>query len=289
MDWLKEHMEEVILPNLRAELIELTGIRLDSSLGEFRFIAEPLDEDEIEDCEEFEITIHLGSLCLVDACFLMEEIESGLLPMCIEEEDLRETLIQAKLKALITRVIPKIHTEMVHEMAINQWNSALANLLQLTPEVLEEVAGRHGSGGYPPMVLVIRHPHFDPDAFEVSVRFDPMAREEWVDWSALMPHLNSALKAIGEEAEEVPPTQVDAKPPPLEEQGPSMEDLQDSELSDLEENAREEAPVRDVGQDEEEAIDLESSSDSATSLFASLEQSLGIKLTLPSSKKPKKD
>lgn len=279
MDWLNDHLKEVIIPNLRTELFEQTGIRIEPSLGELRFVAEPLDEDLEEDCEEFEITIHLGKLCLVDACFLLEEVESGLLPFAIEEDQLRDALIQLKMNSLKRKVLPEIRTELAQELATNQWNPRFAEVLELSVEVLEEGALRIGSGGYPPIMLVVRHPHFDNEVFELSVRFDPMAREEWIDWGTFMPKLSSALKSVGEEPDEEGAMAQAESPRTLsEEEGPTAEDLEDQEISDLEEDAEEGAPEGEAELSPEEAR-------ATGNLLASLEATLGIKLTPPSSRK----
>ncbi len=271
MDWLKEHMHEVILPNLQGDLQELTGIQLDESLGEFKIVAEPLDEED-EDCEEFEITIILGDLILVDACFLLEEVESGTLPLCKPEEELTQDIIQAKLKALREQVIPLLREEFASELAENQWDPKLAMLLNIVPEVLDANSGMRSSGGYPPVMLVFRHPEYDPDAFEVSTRIDPMAQEEWVDWKTFMPSINTALKGIGEEQSDgllEPTSQEDGDDPDRE---PSPEDLaEDDEISTIEEDALGDAPPPETASDSETEL--------SGNLLASLEASLGIKLT----------
>jgi hypothetical protein len=270
MDWLQDHVKEIIIPNLRTEVAELTGLRLDSSLGEFTFVADPLDEDPDEECEEFEITIHLGSLCLVDACFLLEEVETGMLSLCIDEVELRDAVIKLKLDALKKLVIPELRTELAHELSVSQWNPELAELLELTPEILEEGALRLSSGGYPPVHLMIRHPHFDPDTFEVATRLDPMAKEEWVDWTAVMPQLSSALKSIGEEYEEGDSPQPNASSADSDDSEPSAEDLEDQEISDLEDDSLDEAPgPKSKGG---------KGGKGSKNLLATLEKSLGIKL-----------
>lgn len=265
MDWLKDHIHEVILPNLQGDLQEATGITLDESLGEFKIVADPLDADD-DGCEEFEITIALGELLLVDACFLMEEVESGLLPFCRPEEELTQELIDAKLRSLKEKVLPLLREEFVNELNENQWDPKLAHLLNITPEVLPDATGIRSSGGYPPIVLVFRHPDYDPDAFEVTCRIDPMASEEWVDWKTLMPQIDTALKAIGEEQLEVgAATPDEGMDDPNRE--PTPEELQDEEINDLEADAAD--PVQ---------VDA-ATEKAAGNLLESLSATLGIDLT----------
>lgn len=274
MDWLKDHIHEVILPNLQGDLQEATGITLDDSLGEFKIVADPLDADD-EDCEEFEITIALGDLLLVDACFLMEEVESGVLPFCRPEEELTQELIDAKLRSIKDRVLTLLRDEFAAELTEHQWDPKLAHLLNITPEVLPDAGGIRSSGGYPPIMLVFRHPDYDPDAFEVTCRIDPMANEEWVDWKSLMPKVDTALKAIGEEQVEAEgASSGDGMADPDRE--PTPEELEDEEIDELEADAS--APAK-----------VDASTASATgNLLESLSATLGIDLTGKAQKPAKK-
>jgi hypothetical protein len=264
MDWLKDHIHEVILPNLQGDLQEATGITLDETLGEFKIVADPLDDDE--DCEEFEITIALGDLLLVDACFLMEEVESGVLPFCRPEEELTQQLIDIKLKSIKEKVLPLLREEFVNELTENSWDPKLAHLLNIAPEVLPDASGIRSSGGYPPIMLVFRHPDYDPDAFEVTCRVDPMANEEWVDWKTLMPKIDTALKAIGEEQAEAGGGGDEASMSDPDRE-PTAEELADEEINDLEAEAAE--PVK---------VD-EATAKAAGNLLESLSATLGIDLT----------
>lgn len=275
MDWLKTHINEVILPNVQGEIQELTGITLDETLGEFEVLAEALD-DEAEDCEEFEITIKLGELLLVDACFLLEEVEGGYLPLCQSEEDLTRELIETKLRVLRDRVIPVLRDEFAQELLENDWNPKLAHLLDIVPEVLEDASGMRSSGGYPPMVLTFRHPEYDPDAFEVQTRIDPMASEEWVDWKKLMNEVNGALKAIGEERQKTAAAGDDEDAGPVVEADgePSGDDLEDDEIAEIEGEAVALPPAAAKGGKDKAG----KAGKAASSLLASLEKTLGIAL-----------
>ena len=265
MDWLKDHIHEVILPNLQGDLQEATGITLDESLGEFKIVAEPLDEDDA-DCEEFEITIALGDLLLVDACFLIEEVESGVLPFCCPEEELSQQLLDKKLRSIKETVLPLLREEFVSELTENSWDPKLAHLLNITPEVLPDASGIRSSGGYPPIMLVFRHPDYDPDAFEVTCRIDPMASEEWVDWKTLMPRIDTALKAIGEEQADTGPVEGDGSSDDPDRE-PTPEELADEEIDELEANASQPAKAD------------AATTKAAGSLLESLSATLGIDLT----------
>lgn len=303
MEWLKDHIEEVILPNLRGEIYETAGIRLDPSMGDFKVFYEALDEDD-DDCEEFEITISIRSVTLVDACFLVEEIESGVLPFVTEEpEDLRHLLIEAKLAQLREKVIPLVLEDLEQQLSENEWDPKLAKVLTTEIEAPENFRDRRGVAGYPPFVLTLRHPHYDPDAFEVAARIDPIKQEEIVDWKTVMARLDSSLKAIGEEKPKdvaAPPSSDSSDPDEGEEDGseessasegpsvlsllpglglprptgpslgsedgPTAADLADAEIAEIEE----ELQAEDEGKEAAPPL--------PTGLLERLEESLGFKL-----------
>ncbi len=254
MDWLKAHIHEVILPNLLSDILDLTGIQLDETLGEFKVVATALDPED-ETSEEYEVTIHFGELCLVDACFLLEEIEAGTLPLCQSEDELTESLIQAKLDNLRSQAIPLLRDELAEELKSRGWDPKLAHLLDMKVELVETAEGMRSSGGYPPMCLVLQHPDYDPDSFEISIRIDPMAKGDWVHWKGQMPRIEKSLRAVGEEPtgmgdEEANrdnggglPLLASPEAPVEIEDGPSPEDLDDPELTTMEREASDEDPA----------------------------------------------
>lgn len=254
-DWLKDHINEVVLPNLINDIHELTGIQLDDSINEFKVIATALDPED-ESSEEFEITIHYGEVCLVDACFLVEEIEAGSLPLCLAPEELTESLIQGALDQLRRAVVPALREEFAQELAQHDFDPKLAHLLDIVPEVIDSGSGLRSSGGYPPVALYFRHPDHDPDTFEVMIRIDPLAKSDWIHWKSLMPKLEEALRAIGEEPTGAAAAR-DGRPAAgraaEDEPEPTAADLEDPEIGEIEVEADDTEAVLPV---EEEAVPI---------------------------------